>query len=104
MTRKDVTGALRSACICQLADFAVCIQRGISKFFSKDQSTQRVAAVSLPMEALEGRQLLAGVTFADGVLTVSGADGRTNSLTVSLSGSNYVAKSNSASKTVAKSS
>lgn len=59
---------------------------------------------ALPMEPLEKRQLLAAVTLTDGVLKISGDDGKTNTLTVTTSGSNLVAKANGVSKTVATSS
>ena len=45
------------------------------------------------MEPLEQRQLLAGVSLSDGILTVSGPDGQRNTLTVSKnSAGQYVAK------------
>ncbi|MEA2709745.1 MAG: hypothetical protein QOF78_2346 [Phycisphaerales bacterium] len=54
------------------------------------------------MEALEGRQLLAGVAMGtDGILNLSAANNQRNTITVTTSGSNIIAKVNATSKTVA---
>src|SRR6185436_18428503 len=93
MAREEVTGDFVAAC--GLGDFAN---------IRRTDAIRKAAAAVVPMERLEDRRLFSSVSLTNGVLSLSGDDGRDNSLTVTLSGSNYVAKANTVSKTVSASS
>src|SRR5690242_10182149 len=106
MARRVVSGGLRATCIREYAvspvvqSLARHIRRATRSIIDFLHSDSTSASRPLPMEPLEQRQLLTGVSLSNGVLTVSGPDGQRNTLTVTKnSAGQYVAKSNSISHT-----
>src|SRR4051812_8632019 len=94
-----VSGALRAACgrtvsvMCEAARAAV---GGLSR---SDQPGAPAARAFSGFEPLESRQLLSAAWLDNGILKVTGNRDQRNTLSVTVSGSNYVAKANSLSKT-----
>jgi hypothetical protein len=113
MARKVVVGAVRATCVQVAAAVSHAAASTVTKLRSAAtaaRADERVcspaaaAAVRL-MEPLESRQFLNGITMgSDGILWITGYSGQKNTINVTTSGSNYVAKLNSTSKTVASSS
>lgn len=100
MARK-VVGRLRATCAREINEVVQRVGKTIRQVLGLDASH---TAAPRMFEQLEDRRMLAGVTLSGGVLKVSGEYGQRNTLTISVSGSNYIAKSNSISKTVSASS
>jgi PKD repeat protein len=108
MARRVVAGGIPAACVRELLHFANRTGRTIRNLLACTTEVTEAACAgarrTLDIEPLEQRQLLSGVTFSNGVLSLSGSDGQNNTLTVTVSGSSLIAKSNSISKTVSTSS
>src|SRR6266496_1436114 len=103
MARKVVSGDVLATCVRELIKFASFTAQSQTVVSSRD--ARKAALKQAAIETLEHRRLLAGVVLGnDGTLTVSGADGQSNNLSVTVSGSSYVAKANSISKTISSSS
>src|SRR5688500_18188215 len=99
MDRRAVTG--RALCAREVTNFVQKVGRMIREALSGASRDTRGARF---IEPLEQRQMLASVTLSGGVLTLSGSNGQRNTISVTVSGSNYIAKAASVSKTVTASS
>ena len=104
MARKGVVGRVLAAYVRELIEL-VTVTRGADSIVSATDAKQSAPwRATPPIERLEDRKMLASVSLSNGVLALSGSNGQQNNLTVSVSGSNYVAKANSISKTFSSSS
>src|SRR5687767_14367277 len=106
MARRVVSGGFRATCVLASAVSSVAT-RSFSKFVStlNPASAPDAAPASWqrPMEPLEARQLLAGVTsvtFSAGILKLVAPNNQGNTINVTTSGSNITGKVNSTAKTV----
>src|SRR5687768_13131673 len=107
MARRVVVGGFRATCVLASAVSTVAT-RSIAKVFetlnpatSPSTALRFGAAWQRPMESLEPRQLLAGVTMgSDGILTLVAPWNQGNTINVYTSGSNIVGKVNATSKSV----
>src|SRR5688500_17555233 len=107
MARRVVVGGFRATCVLASAVSTVAT-RSIAKVFetinpatSPATALRFGAAWQRPMETLEPRQLLAGVTMGtDGILTLIAPNNQGNTIDVYTSGSNIVGKVNATTKSV----
>jgi hypothetical protein len=106
MPRSLFLSGFRAACVRRFSDVASRAGRDVFSQATQSSEFETAAALpafapSLPMEALEPRQLMA-ISLSNGVLKIGGSDGVRNQISVMKSGtSNYVAKLNSTSQTFA---